>query len=189
MPVARHPLPPELAGVPLKEVLRRHVGRFRDKKPDWKAFADAAIEGWRRAQHRFIGNTAVGQAPDQNIIPSRAFTLYSIMHVPPGHGNAAHTHEVEEVFFRPAGPPMMVFFEDEEGNRVETVLGPAGRQVPRPSAGRDPRLPQQHAGERLYAGDGRQGGSPGTDGLRRPEPENKNRDAHIREFEASQKKA
>ena len=39
MPVARHPLPPELVGVPLKEVLRRHVGRFRDKRPDWSAFA------------------------------------------------------------------------------------------------------------------------------------------------------
>jgi mannose-6-phosphate isomerase-like protein (cupin superfamily) len=44
------------------------------------------------------------------------------MFVPPGQGNAAHTHEVEEVFFILQGK-VKVFFEDGQGRRVETVLG------------------------------------------------------------------
>ncbi|MGH8669914.1 MAG: hypothetical protein ACREUH_11840, partial [Burkholderiales bacterium] len=71
MSVARHPLPPELAGVPLEEVLRRHVGRFRDKKPDWSAFEDAKIEGYKRAQHRFIGAGGSGKHHDASVIPAR----------------------------------------------------------------------------------------------------------------------
>jgi oxalate decarboxylase/phosphoglucose isomerase-like protein (cupin superfamily) len=47
----------------------------------------------------------------------------SIMAVPPGQGNAAHTHEVEEVFFVLRGH-LTVFVEDETGRRLETVLGP-----------------------------------------------------------------
>jgi mannose-6-phosphate isomerase-like protein (cupin superfamily) len=60
--------------------------------------------------------------PDDNFIPARGFTL-SIMYVPSGQGNAAHTHEAEEVFFVLKGH-LMVFFEDVAGNRVESVLGP-----------------------------------------------------------------
>jgi hypothetical protein len=45
------------------------------------------------------------------------------MFVPPGQGNAPHTHEVEEVFFILAGK-VLVFIEDGAGNRAETVLGP-----------------------------------------------------------------
>ena len=44
-----------------------------------------------------------------------AFTL-SIMYVEPGQGNAAHTHEVEEVFFVLQGF-LDVFVEDENGKR------------------------------------------------------------------------
>jgi len=46
----------------------------------------------------------------------------SVMFVPPGQGNAAHTHEVEEVFFILDGK-VKVFFEDGAGGREETVLG------------------------------------------------------------------
>ena len=49
------------------------------------------------------------------------FTL-SVMFIPPGQGNAAHTHEVEEVFFVLDGK-VKVFFEDGAGGHVETVLG------------------------------------------------------------------
>jgi mannose-6-phosphate isomerase-like protein (cupin superfamily) len=45
------------------------------------------------------------------------------MFVPPGQGNAAHTHEVEEVFFILQGK-VLVFIEDGRGGRAETVLGP-----------------------------------------------------------------
>jgi Flp pilus assembly protein TadB len=32
MNVARHPRAPELVGVPLEEIMKRYVGRFRDRK-------------------------------------------------------------------------------------------------------------------------------------------------------------
>jgi mannose-6-phosphate isomerase-like protein (cupin superfamily) len=116
---ARHAMDPAVVGMSLEEICRKYVARFGDRKPDWAAFHDATIDGWRRAQHRFIGNTS--GKPDDNVIPARAFTL-SIMYVPSGEGNAAHTHEVEEVFFVLQGH-LTVFFEDEAGRRVETTLG------------------------------------------------------------------
>jgi mannose-6-phosphate isomerase-like protein (cupin superfamily) len=119
---ARHAMDPAVIGMSLEDISRKYVARFGDRKPDWNAFADASIEGWRRAQHRFIGNTSGKRDQDDKVIPARAFTL-SIMYVPSGQGNAAHTHEVEEVFFVLQGR-LMVFFEDETGKRVETVLGP-----------------------------------------------------------------
>src|SRR5881394_3398281 len=98
MAVARHPMPPEIAALSLEDIAERYIGRFRDKVPDWEAFEDAKIEGYRRAQHRFIGAGGSGKHDDPTVIPPRAFTL-SIIYCPPGQGNAAHTHEVEEVFF------------------------------------------------------------------------------------------
>jgi oxalate decarboxylase/phosphoglucose isomerase-like protein (cupin superfamily) len=44
------------------------------------------------------------------------------MYVNPGQGNAAHTHEVEEVFFVLDGF-LTVFLEDEDGRRIERRLG------------------------------------------------------------------
>jgi len=105
----------------LDELLTRQVARFNDRKADWDAFADARVEGYRRAQHRFIGSGASGKA-DAAVIPAEHFTL-SVMFVPPGQGNAAHRHEVEEAFFILRGK-VMVFFEDGQGRRVEAVLGP-----------------------------------------------------------------
>ena len=98
MSVARHPRPPELVGVPIEEIMQKYVGRFREKKPDWAAFEDAKIEGYKRAQHRFIGAGGSGKHGDTSVIPAKNFTL-SIMYVEPGQGNAAHTHEAEECFF------------------------------------------------------------------------------------------
>src|SRR5438552_10724985 len=94
----RHPMPPEIAKLSLDEIAERYVARFRDRKADWAAFEDAKVEGYKRAQHRFIGAGASGKHGDVNAIPPRAFTL-SIMYVEPGQCNAAHTHEVEEIFF------------------------------------------------------------------------------------------
>jgi mannose-6-phosphate isomerase-like protein (cupin superfamily) len=91
------------------ELLTRRVARFADRRPDWDAFADARVEGFRRAQHRYIGSGASGK-PDPLAIPPEHFTL-SVMLVPPGQGNAPHTHEVEEVFFVLEGT-VLVFFQD-----------------------------------------------------------------------------
>lgn len=122
MSVARHPRPPELEGVSLDDILERYVARYRDRVPDWEAFEDAKIEGYKRAQHRFIGAGGSGKHNDPNAIPARAHTL-SIMYVEPGQGNAPHTHEIEETFFVLKGL-LDVFVEDEAGNRRETRLGP-----------------------------------------------------------------
>src|SRR5438046_10380151 len=82
MAAARHEMPPEIAALSLDEIAERYIGRFRDKIPDWEAFEDAKIEGYRRAQHRFIGAGGSGQHDDPGVIPPRAFTV-SIAFSPP----------------------------------------------------------------------------------------------------------
>src|SRR5437773_10800096 len=119
---ARHPRPPELQGSSLEDIMKTHVGRFSEKHADWAAFEDAKIEGYKRAQHRFIGAGGSGKHDDATVIPPGNFTL-SIVYVEPGQGNAAHTHEVEECFFVLQGL-LDVFLEDESGRRVTTRLGP-----------------------------------------------------------------
>ena len=104
----------------LDELLARQFARFIERKPDWDAFADARVDGYRRAQHRFVGYGGSGKA-DGRYSPAEHFTL-SIMFVPVGQGNAAHTHEVEEIFFILRGK-VRVFFEDGAGGRAEAVLG------------------------------------------------------------------
>ena len=81
--VARHPRPPELVGVALEDIAARYVARFRDRKADWAAFEDAKVEGYKRAQHRFIGAGGSGKHDDPTVIPAKNFTL-SIMYVPVG---------------------------------------------------------------------------------------------------------
>jgi mannose-6-phosphate isomerase-like protein (cupin superfamily) len=122
MSQARHAKPAEVAGLSLEEIAQRYVARFKDRKPDWNAFEDAKIEGYKRAQHRFIGAGGSGKHDGHGAIPPRGFTL-SIMYVQPGQGNAAHTHEVEEVFFVLQGF-LNVFLEDESGKRLDVRLGP-----------------------------------------------------------------
>ncbi len=122
MSTARHPRAPELDGVSLQDIMDRYVGRYREKVPDWAAFEDAKIEGYKRAQHRFIGAGGSGKHDDPNAIPAGNFTL-SIMYVEPGQGNAAHTHEVEECFFVLQGF-LDVFIEDESGEQLWTRLAP-----------------------------------------------------------------
>ncbi len=116
-----HPKLPEVEGLSLEEMAGRYVARFRDRKPDWTAFPDSQVEGYRRAQHRFIGAGGSGKHGDPTVIPPGAFTL-SVMFVEPGQGNGAHTHEVEEVFFVLQGF-LTAFLEDESGRRVDVRLG------------------------------------------------------------------
>jgi oxalate decarboxylase/phosphoglucose isomerase-like protein (cupin superfamily) len=122
MAVARHPRSKELENASLDEIMQRYVARFVDRRADWAAFEDAKIEGFKRAQHRFIGAGGSGKYNDAAVIPPGNFTL-SIMFVPPGQGNAAHTHEVEEVFFILEGY-LDVFIQDEKGNKLMKRLGP-----------------------------------------------------------------
>lgn len=119
---ARHPRQKELEKASLEELAKRYVARFKDRRADWAAFEDAKVDGYRRAQHRFIGAGGSGKHGDPSVIPPLGFTL-SIMYVQPGQGNAAHTHEVEEVFFVLQGY-LTVFLEDESGARTDIKLGP-----------------------------------------------------------------
>jgi oxalate decarboxylase/phosphoglucose isomerase-like protein (cupin superfamily) len=120
--VARHPMPPEVAALSLEQIAEKYVARFKDRVADWDAFADARIEGYKRAQHRFIGAGGSGKHGDVRAIPPRAFTL-SIMYVEPGQGNAPHTHEAEEIFFVLKGY-LNAFIEDDKGKRISIKLGP-----------------------------------------------------------------
>ena len=113
---------PDVGTLSLEQIAERYVARFRDRKADWNAFPDSQVDGYRRAQHRFIGAGGSGKHNDPTVIPAKNFTL-SIMYVEPGQGNAAHTHEVEECFFVLQGY-VDVFVEDETGKRVTTRLGP-----------------------------------------------------------------
>jgi hypothetical protein len=83
MATARHARPKELEGVSIDTIIERYVARFADRKADWAAFEDAKIEGFKRAQHRFIGAGGSGKHGDTSSIPAGNFTL-SIMFVPPG---------------------------------------------------------------------------------------------------------
>ena len=120
MSVARHPRPPELENSSLDEIMDNYVALYTDRIPDWEAFEDAKIEGYKRAQHRYIGAGGSGKHSAPIAIPARAHTL-SLMYVEPGQGNAAHTHEVEETFFVLKGL-LDVFVEDPVGNRREKQL-------------------------------------------------------------------
>ena len=151
MSVARHPRPPELVDMPVEEIMKKFVGRYSEKRADWAAFEDAKIEGYKRAQHRFIGAGGSGKHDDPTVIPAKNFTL-SIMFVPPGQGNAAHTHEVEECFFVLQGH-LDVFCEDESGKRITTRLGAVGMHfLP---GRRDPRLPERFTRAGVFPGDAR----------------------------------
>jgi oxalate decarboxylase/phosphoglucose isomerase-like protein (cupin superfamily) len=121
MSIARHSRPDDIANASLEQLSDRFIAHYRDRKPDWAAFEDAKIEGFKRAQHRFIGAGGSGKHGDTSVIPARGFTL-SIMYVEPNQGNAAHTHEVEEVFFVLKGF-LDVFLEDESGKQIWTRLG------------------------------------------------------------------
>jgi mannose-6-phosphate isomerase-like protein (cupin superfamily) len=122
MATARHARSKELESASLEQIMDRYVARFADRRADWAAFEDAKIEGFKRAQHRFIGAGGSGKHNDVAAIPPGNFTL-SIMFVPPGQGNAAHTHEVEEVFFVLQGH-LDVFVQDEDGRKISKRLGP-----------------------------------------------------------------
>jgi len=79
MTKARHEMPTEIAALSLDEIAERYIGRFRDKKGDWEAFEDAKVDGYRRAQHRFIGAGGSGTHDDPTVIPAAPLPSASCM--------------------------------------------------------------------------------------------------------------
>ena len=123
MSVARHPRPKELEGVPIEEIMKKYVGRFKEKKPDWgrvRGRQDRRLQARAASLHR---GRRLRQAWRCECDPGRQFHPYRLCMSKPGQGNAAHTHEVEECFFVLQGY-LDVFVEDEEGKRLTTRLGP-----------------------------------------------------------------
>src|SRR5437879_11748013 len=89
-----YPVPPQTAGdarrkpsmTTLEELLRTRVARVVDRLPDWEAFADARVEGYRRAQHRYIGARAAGKS-DARATRAERLTLSAVIG-PPRQGTA-----------------------------------------------------------------------------------------------------
>lgn len=121
MQITKHVRPDALKNVPLEELLPQYTAHFKDLRADWAAFPDSKNEGFRRAQHRYIGAGGSGRHNDTDFIPADGFTV-SVMYIPPGQGGNAHTHEITEAFFVLEGVITM-FFEDEDGNRVGKRFG------------------------------------------------------------------
>ena len=120
MSKVKHERPREVAGLSNDELLTRYVQRFADAEADWNAFADAKLDGFRRAQRRYIGGGGSGKHDDPDVIPAANMTL-SVMQMPPGQASTAHTHEVEEVLFVLQGE-LTVLVEDEQGNSATRKL-------------------------------------------------------------------
>jgi hypothetical protein len=70
MRVARHKRVPKLAGTRNEDIMSRHVGRFRERNPDWTAFE----EGCSRKHD------------DTSVIPAGNFML-SAVYFEPNQGN------------------------------------------------------------------------------------------------------
>jgi hypothetical protein len=60
----------------LDDLLTRQVARFTDRQADWDAFADARVEGYRRAQHRFIGSGASGKVHPKVILRGKVLVFF-----------------------------------------------------------------------------------------------------------------
>jgi mannose-6-phosphate isomerase-like protein (cupin superfamily) len=121
MSTVKHERAPEVAGLSNDELLDRYVQHYSETVGDWNAFADAKMEGFRRAQRRFIGGGGSGKHDDPDVIPAANMTL-SVMQMPPGQASTAHTHEVEEVLFVLQGE-LTVLVEDQNGNTATRKLG------------------------------------------------------------------
>ena len=117
----RHEPSADIADLPLETILETRTARFKQIDPDWDAFADSRIEGFKRAQHRFIGAGGSGKHNEGTFIPAGGFTL-SILLIPPGQGGSAHSHEIEEAFFVLQGQ-LTVFLQDRSGREASTTLG------------------------------------------------------------------
>ena len=120
---ARHPRPKELEGVPVEEIMKKYVGRFRDKNGDWAAFEDAKIEGYKRAQHRFIGAGGSGKHGDPTVIP--AGQLHAVDHVCAGRPGQRRAHpRGRGVLLRAAGLRRPCSSRTRTASASRTRLGP-----------------------------------------------------------------
>jgi len=83
--------------VSIDQIIERYVARFSDRRPTGPPLRTprSRVQTGAASLHRAGGS---GKHDDTSAISGRQFHAL-IMFVPPGQGNAAHTHEAEEVFF------------------------------------------------------------------------------------------
>src|SRR2546427_1214190 len=97
-----YPVPPQTAGdarrkpsmTTLEELLRTRVARFVDRLPDWDAFADARVEGYRRAPPPDLRARAPRQSGARGRSPPPVTP--SVLFLPPGPGHPPPPHQGEE---------------------------------------------------------------------------------------------
>ncbi len=78
--------------------MKRNVGRYAEKVPDWDAFPPSrGYAELDRAQIRYIGAGGSPKIDDPGTLPADHFTL-SMVQQPVGKYGASHAHEVTEAF-------------------------------------------------------------------------------------------
>ena len=88
-----------VATTDLAQLMKKNVGRYADKVPDWDAFpASRGFPELTRSQVRYIGaGGAHEKTGDVHTLPPDHFTL-SVMQQPVGKYGASHAHECKEAF-------------------------------------------------------------------------------------------
>jgi quercetin dioxygenase-like cupin family protein len=106
----------------LESRMKRNVGRYADKVPDWDAFpASRGYPELARTQIRYIGAGGSPKVDDPGTLPAEHFTV-SLVHQPVGKYGASHSHEVEEAFLVLEG--VLTVGWEWEGEVVTARLGP-----------------------------------------------------------------
>src|SRR5579871_3998832 len=99
-----------------------HVGRHSAKMWDWDAFpASKGFPELARAQMRYIGAGGSPKVGDTSTLPPTCFTC-SLIYLDSPRYAAAHSHEIEEVFWVQSG--RLTVSWESDGEWVDVLLGP-----------------------------------------------------------------
>jgi len=102
--------------------LLAHVGRHTHKLWDWDAFpASKGYPELARAQMRYIGAGGSPKVGDTSTLPPSCFTC-SLIYLDSPRYAAAHSHEIEEVFWVHTG--RLTVSWELDGEWVDVLLGP-----------------------------------------------------------------
>src|SRR6266568_4237710 len=106
----------------LDERLAAHVGLHQQKLWDWDAFpASKGYPELARAQMRYIGAGGSPKVDDTSTLPPSCFTC-SLIYLDSPRYAAAHSHEIEEVFWVHSG--RLIVSWELDGEWVDIMLGP-----------------------------------------------------------------
>lgn len=118
--------------IDLAKTLNANVGRYLEKRWDWKAFpANDGYQELERAQMRYIGSGGSPKVGDTTTLAPGAFSC-SLIFQEHGRKASVHHHEIEELFFVHSGELTMTWqFGEETVDFVcragDAVLNPPSR--------------------------------------------------------------